>query len=327
MAYEAYSGVFDGVETRVLRDSNADLEISVLPSFGANMISVKYRGVEVMRKPETMAQLTSEPNRYGNPVLMPPNRIWEGVCEFEGRRYEFPLSDSTGRHHIHGLVKAAPWRVDRHGADDRGAHLSVSISSKGNASIWRAMPIDFVLFLDFVVTDGVVSFTARAENRDKVNMPFGIGFHPYFKSPLAGPGSQSQCFVKCPASMRWELDECFPTGKLIPVEGEHDLKDWKCLEGLRLDDIYSGLPLDGGGYHVAFEDRGEGIGLEFIASSEYPHWVLFTGTEGAHFICLEPQSMVTNSFNLDLPRELTGMRILGPGESFSGPVRLRPYQV
>jgi aldose 1-epimerase len=205
--------------------------------------------------------------------------------------------------------------------------LDVVVKSKGNPSISAYMPQDFSLSLSFILRDGNLTVNALMENHSDESIPFGLGFHPYFLAPLAGSGSQEQCFIRVPANKRWELDECFPTGKALPVEGVRDLREWSCLEGRRLDDDYFDLIAEGDSYVCGYEDRGAGIGLEFTSGLEYPQWVIFTGKETDRFVCLEPYTMMTNAFNLELPEEMKGKISLGSGEKFKGTMNLRPYLI
>ncbi|RIH81811.1 hypothetical protein Mrose_03529 [Calidithermus roseus] len=65
-----------------------------------------------------------------------------------------------------------------------------------------------------------------------------------------------------------------------------------------------------------------GVRVELEADPIFSHLVLFTAPDGT--VALEPVSHATDGFNLmDRGWPNTGVRVLEPGESLSGEVRMR----
>ncbi|NPV52406.1 MAG: aldose 1-epimerase [Firmicutes bacterium] len=316
-----------------LVDGAAGLEATLIPGFGSNLISLRNtrKGIDFIKGPGTMAQLRERPVGSGFPVLMPPSRIANGTFEFMGRRYTFERNEG-GKNHIHGLVCNRPWRITRACAGDDGVFVQTRISSDDHPEILRSLPHSFELELSFQLKDGALTIDVAATNRGPDPMPFGLGFHPYFKVPLADDSSKASCFIKLPASKRWELVDLLPTGKILPVEGKYDLRAGRGLEGLVLDDVFTeveaepGPHLHGNMVKCEYRDEMAGAGIIFEAGVEFPHWVVYTGrTTDTNFICLEPYTWIPNAPNVNLPAELTGARALMPSEPFKGRMVLTPY--
>lgn len=329
-AYDIRKITFDSEDAYELVDYNANLTAMLVPGFGSNLISLRdtARDIEFIKKPESMSQLQERPTGFGFPVLMPPSRIANGTFEFMGRKYVFEKNEK-GKNHIHGLVLNRPWKVKRACAgDEEGALIETAISSDDHPEIKRSMPHSFELTLKFQLKDGVLRIDAIAENNSSDPMPFGLGFHPYFKVPLSKDSSKDACIIQVPAARRWELVELLPTGKILDVEGKYDLRSGQKLEGLLLDDVFTDLIPEGDMVKCIYEDRKTQARITFEAGIEFPHWVVYTGrTLDTDFVCLEPYTWIPNAPNVDLPAELTGMRALRQGKPFRGRMVLRPSGV
>ena len=322
--------VFDSEPAYELVDEVSGLSALLIPGFGSNLISFRdvRKGIEFIKGPENMSQLRERPTGFGFPVLMPPSRIADGTFEFMGRRYQFEKNEG-GKNHIHGLVRNRPWRVAAARAgDEDGAFIQTRISSDDHPDMLRSLPHSFELRLSFRLKDGTLSIEVMAINNGADPMPFGLGFHPYFKVPLAGDSSKASCFIKLPAAKRWELIDLLPTGKILPVEGKYDLRSGRSLDGLILDDVFTDVAPVAGEDVIRCEywDERAGAGIIFEAGVEFPHWVVYTGrTADTDFVCLEPYTWIPNAPNVNLPAELTGMRALTQGESFRGKMVLKPH--
>lgn len=106
-------------------------------------------------------------------VLAPwPNRIADGVYEFDGRSYQLALTDAGEHCAIHGLVRWATWRaVEREEARIVMEHV---LHPQPGYPFTLHLQVEYRLG-----TDGL-TVRATAENMGATACPFGCGFHPYF---------------------------------------------------------------------------------------------------------------------------------------------------
>jgi len=318
--YLARKGTFDLVSTCELIDTEAGIEAVIVPSVGSNMIALRStkHGAKILHEPSSLEELVKSPTGYGYPVLMPPNRIAGAKFTVDGILYEFPVNRED--YHIHGLVHDVEWQVVEHTAsDESGAVLETLMDSANQPRVRETYPQRFVLTMRFVLKDGKMTIETQCENLSSVALPFGIGFHPYFSTPMTNNSSKDRCFARLKADEFWELERCFPTGKTYEPPEDFDLREFRPVSSLKLDNLY-GQVRDS---CAVLEDRGSGLRLTVTADESYPFWVVWTGASpSAPFICFEPYSCVTNAPNLDMPHERTGLKLLEKGESFTGTVTL-----
>ena len=325
LRYEAREEDFDGMAAIFLWDRVEDLAATILPGVGSNLISLARpsAGVSYLFSPTSAAELKERPTRFGHPVLLPPNRIWEGSFTFAGRTYRLPINRPP--HHIHGLVHSLPWQVLALEADEMGARARTVLEGREHSSFTGVFPQDFRLTLVFTLAEGVLRITAEAVNFGPGPFPFGLGYHTYFRLPM-GPGEDpGDYWLSLPARARWELRDCFPTGRILPLSPGERLEGVRLLD-LRLDDVFTDLAPGESRIAARLWHEPSGRGIEFASDRGFPHWVVWTGPgPGAPFICLEPYSCVTNAPNLPLPASATGLVALAEGERWRGWIEMRPF--
>ena len=132
------------------------------------------------------------PTRSGIPILFPfPNRIREGRFTWEGRKHQLPLNDSTKKNAAHGFVCRRPWRVVDQGGDAASVWLTGEFhASKDDPEEYPLWPADYVLRVTYRLSQGRLRIEAEVANPDRVSLPFGLGYHPYFQVPFA-PGGKA----------------------------------------------------------------------------------------------------------------------------------------
>ena len=80
-------------------------------------------------------------------------------------------------------------------------------------------PADHTLRLTIRLGKGTLRLEAEVRNPDAKPLPFGLGYHPYFR---LGDGEESR--VEVPAREYWVLEANLPTGERLPVDASRDLE-------------------------------------------------------------------------------------------------------
>ncbi|HEY9285642.1 MAG TPA: aldose 1-epimerase [Pyrinomonadaceae bacterium] len=300
--YTATSQTRDDVEIFTLADGAA-AAAEIAPALGNNCFA--FRAAAPVLEEVPFADFLRKPTSYGIPVLFPfPNRIRDGRFAFDGEIF-------TPDPPRHGFVRDKPWRVVSHGAnDDRGAWLTSNFDAADYPEkILRQFPFPFQIEITYRVKDARLTIEAAARNTGRRRMPAGFGIHPYFRRPDRGR-------LRVPAEARWELSDSLPTGRVVPVDGDYDLREGKSLDRLNLDDIFTRVETDGGGPArclITDDAAGTETVVEF-STERLPHVVVYTPPAPRRAVCVEPNSCPTDAFNLRARGIESDVIVLGAGE-------------
>src|SRR5262249_31683489 len=146
---------------------------------------------------------------------------------------------APGKNAIHGFACRKPWRVVAEGADGDSAWVTGEFRGSVDAPEARSLwPADYRLRVTYRLTDSSLRIEAVVTNPDSMPLPFGLGFHPYFRIPLtAAAAMPANCWVQANARSFWELDKSLPTGARQPVNPAWDLNEPRRFTEIQLDDV------------------------------------------------------------------------------------------
>jgi aldose 1-epimerase len=265
------------------------------------------------------------PTRSGIPVLFPfPNRIRDGRFTWDGRAYQLPQIDPAKKNAIHGFACRHPWRVLGHGADANSAWVSGVFRCSQDGAESRALwPADHEIQLTIRLGAGSLRLEAEVYNPDSVNLPFGLGYHPYFRLPFAGSGTADECLLTVPARSFWKLVESLPSGERLPVDAACDLNRARRFGELNVDTVLTDLPAASAELpERAVLEGTPGTALRLFADTAFREVVIFTPPHRQAF-CVEPYTCATDAINLQQHGVEAGWRVLPPGQRWRGVVELR----
>jgi aldose 1-epimerase len=260
----------------------------------------------------------SSPTRTGIPILFPfPNRIRDGRFAWEGRDYQLPINDPQKKNAIHGFACQRVWRIVDQGTDAASVWITGEFHGSRDAPECRSFwPADYRIRITYRLRPNRLRIEATVDNPDQVRLPFGLGYHPYFR--VTGNDSS----IQVPAGDYWELQECLPSGTRVAVTRVLDLNQPRPFAELTVDDVLTGLPnqkADGLCFRGSIRDNTDT--LEVLASPSFREAVVFTPPH-RHAFCLEPYTCATDAINLQQHGIDAGLIVLPPGQSWNGVVEL-----
>src|SRR5262245_41690806 len=177
-----------GLDDRVAVLSDNVNRLEIWPALGFNAYRWQVAGHELLyRNPQFFTD--RRPTRSGFPILFPfPNRIREGKFTWDGKKYELPIGDPANKNAIHGFAVNRPWRIIDQGADETSAWLTGEFHGTLDAPDARSLwPSDYRLRVTYRLADHILRVEADADNPDRKQLPFGLGYHPYFRlAPFGG---------------------------------------------------------------------------------------------------------------------------------------------
>jgi aldose 1-epimerase len=242
-----------------------------------------------------------DPLVWGCFAMVPwPNRIKDGHLRFEGKRYELPLNDPAGA--IHGLGSAAVWHVDWRTT----AAIGMSLDLREAGWPWPARASQRI-----EVSDQEVRLSMDVRAPVGVRFPAGCGWHPWFRRRLRDAGDDVR--VRVDADERYELISMIPTGRVVPVDGAHDLRACPKIGARRLDDCYRGV-------RSPVRIRWGAIEATIVLSPNLSHAVVYTPD---HAVCVEPQTCAIDAFNLDALGTRAGTVVVDAGNPLTAGVSWR----
>jgi len=313
----------------VLEDPKTGDRAEVWPALGFNCLTwqTRHEGQPVdLLYVDPQLFDNGRPTRSGIPVLFPfPNRIRDGKFTWEGKTYQLPLNDAVQRNAIHGFVCRKPWRLVERGATNDSAYVTAEFQGSredpDSRSLW---PADYVLRLTYELSARRLVIRAEVRNPDKVVLPFGLGYHPYFRVPLVS-GNTEPTRITVPAAQSWELQESLPTGRILPVAGGNELRSPRKYEELQLDELLTGIEARSGGpeglvYNGSVQQGP--VELQVWSAPEFAHLVVFTPPHRQAF-CIEPYTCINDAVNLQGRGLPDGLLTLEPGATWQSTVQLQ----
>lgn len=234
----------------------------------------------------------SDPRDFAAFPMVPfVGRIAEGRFTFEGRDIALPPNMPPEPHAIHGQGWQVPWRLARQ------ARSSATLVYEHDGSIW---PWTYRAEQKFDLAEDRLDVTLRLTNTSVQAMPGGLGWHPYF------PRGDAE--ITADVTAIWNDD----TPKAL--DSTSDLTTLRSVSSLHLDHAFSA-----GSARVAIGWPGRALAM--TASSPCLHLVVYVPPD-EDFFCVEPVSHVPDAVNSALSADLTGYRVLGPGEAMTTHIRL-----
>lgn len=331
-----------------LTDEARNAKVVVYPAYGNNAVSFcttpdgDTRGTEaldVLVPPENAEELRQNPFGTGNPILFPfPNRIRNGIYTFEGKTYRMDRLLALGRDKgagqaIHGLVADHAWTVEAASADENSASVRAFLQLDAHSHIFEQYPFPCRLTVTYRLRDGVMTMETEVTNTGETTLPMGFGIHPWFpvavRSGLKLPGGWSEIAqadraraeVKVPCTGQWELEKLMPTGKILPVAGQYDLREFRPLADDFFDDVFTQPERDADGWsESSLRDPETGLAMYLAADSGFREWVFYAPVERP-VVALEPYTCPTDACNLQAQGIDAGLIALKPGSVWKGDIR------
>lgn len=294
---------------------NDQIELTLLPEQGCYWRTLRVLFEGKWRDLLEPIPDKEPPFRFGSYMMAPwSNRIPQGVFEFEGKRYQVRknFSDATA---IHGDVRYRPWTIETATPEKFVATLNSNDFPDFN------YPFKLKFKHTLELKRNAMSMSLFMENKDKVNAPVGMGFHPLFKRRLTE--RDQDAILLLPAEKVYPDIKCIPTGPAIPVSNETDLRKEKFLGNPNLDHCFTELTKN----LIRLIYKGSKAELRFEFDPIFTHIVIYApqdeNKKAKDFVAIEPVTHVNNGFNLYAQGwKGTGIKVLKPKEVWSGSCKL-----
>jgi aldose 1-epimerase len=259
-----------------------------------------------------------EPVRSGRgQVLIPwPNRLEDGIYEFDGRSYQLPLTEPERGNAIHGLVRSAQW----HEAEQEGERVMMEHALRPQPGY----PFSLDLHVEYRLGAEGLRVETTATNVGAEACPYGAGAHPYV---TVGTPTVDEAVLQIPAPTLLDSDgRGLPTGQASVAGTEHDFRAPRPLGATVLDHCFTDLERDEDGIaRVRLHDPKTGRTVRVWVDGSYPYLMVFTGDPlpdvNRRSLAVEPMTCPPNAFRtgeavirLKSGESATGAWGISPGE-------------
>jgi aldose 1-epimerase len=197
---------FGTFEKHILQNKKGDM-IAVVPAFGANLLDVQFSNISVLDGYHTPEDLIK--NKWSkNIILFPfPNRLRDGKYQYGGKTYQFDINNASTHNAIHGFSKNVEMHVSNVEVKKEFASIMCTYTHAGTH---KAYPFHFSFSITFILRGGSLEIEMSFTNTDKVALPVGLGWHPYFRISDTSDATALQM----PDCQLIDIDErMLPTGK------------------------------------------------------------------------------------------------------------------
>jgi galactose mutarotase-like enzyme len=246
-----------------LADEAAGSRVELAPARGALVTSFRARGRELLYLDEATLRDASKSVRGGIPVLFPfPGKLADDAYRHGDRTFTMKQ---------HGFARTLPWTVV---SKEGTPAASVTLELSSSPATLSQYPWPFRATLTFSLSGVRLRLALRVENLGGEEMPYGLGYHPYFA-------------VKDKAGARIETRATRAFDNVTKETG--------AFHGFDLTRPEVDLHLcDHGSTESAL--TADGARLSVRGSSEFTRWVVWT-LAGKPFVCVEPWTCPGNALN------------------------------
>jgi aldose 1-epimerase len=275
-------------ETGLQVEIQAEDQQAVVDSVGGGLRSYSAGGRELLD-----GYPADQPSSSGRgQVLIPwPNRLEDGVYEFDGRLHQLPLTEPERGDAIHGLVRSETWTVG-----EREPHRVVV---EHVLQPQPGYPFTLSLAVEYALSESGLSVRTTAVNIGSEACPFGSGQHPYL---TLGTPAVDSLFLSAPGRTVLITDERgIPHGR-EPVDGmPYDFRRPREIGATMLDHAFTDLVRGTDGRaRVELRDPRSRAGVSLWMDESYPYLQLFTGDPlpdvARRSLAVEPMTCPANAF-------------------------------
>jgi aldose 1-epimerase len=233
----------------------------------------------------------------GCQLLVPwSNRISGGGFTFEGRFHAIAPNMPGEAFPIHGDGFQKAWRLASR--TDTEAELVLEEGAIG--------PYRYRGSVTYALQNGTLEARLIVENRAGMRLPYGLGFHPWFRRG-------DSTLLEAKAKRVWLEDERHLPVGVVPVR---ERPAWDFDRPIPLPLEWVNNAFDGWDRRATIVQPEQGIAVTLAASPELDVYILYSPSPDAGFFCFEPVSHTVDAHHGE------GLTTLEDGETMSATMRL-----
>lgn len=274
---------------RLINDLTGEY-LEVLTDFGAGLNDLQVRNangqlVSVIDGYRSESEVINYHNTsFKGSKLSPfPNRILDGVYEFNGVKYQLPITEVGANNNLHALLHNQPFEILDQKEYESQAVLTLGYTYNGSE---KGYPFGYSLKLTYSFGTEGIAINTEVQNRSDTSIPMGDGWHPYFKF-------EDLNMVQMQMGTAKRMSSNFGN----TLNGHHGFEQSRAINADALDDCFQ---VDGEEeFSIRLEDENAGLAIEIwqeSAENEYNYFQIYT-PPSRKTIAIEPVTCMPNAFN------------------------------
>lgn len=282
------------------------LRLDLCPRVGGAITALTRDGVDVLRPlPPNVIEQRNARLLACFPLLPYSNRIAWGRFRWNGTEYQLDHNFPDHPHTMHGVGWQQPWQV----AEQAGDRVRLALDYDPAEAGLYTWPFRLHAEAEYALDPDGLRVTLSVRNDDHVAWPAGLGLHPYYPRT-----ADMQVFFRAEAVWTRTPDSLPVAPEPIPPAWRFDPP--RAPDGPMLDNCFRGWD---GRARLAWPSLGHAVTVE--ADPQFGHLVVYAPDE-LPVIALEPATNMPDAINRMEAVPGNGLRLLQPGETLSGTVRL-----
>ncbi len=216
-------------EVHTYKNNQTNNSISIVPGMGALVNELILLDQSIIDGADS-SEIDQNP-AYKSTVLAPfPNRTADGKYSFNGKSYQLPINEPAANNALHGFIYNRPFTITEETLKEDGVSVILEHEYQGD---FPGYPFPFSIQFKIELSDiSGLSCILSAVNTGSEDIPFGYGWHPYFKFDC----SVDELEVKLPTVKKYLLtNTSIPTGDMTDFP---DFKELTLMKGKTLDDCF-----------------------------------------------------------------------------------------
>lgn len=285
----------------LIKNEKLSFQSIIYPNLGASLQKLSSKNTEIIDGiSNTLEGLNDYKNTCKSAFLFPfPNRISDGKYEFNNKEYELDCNEITLNNALHGHIYDKPFSIKNIEATESSAIVALQYADKGKT---KGFPFPYQVEIVYTFSPRKIVINFQVFNHGEKSFPFGIGWHPYFKTNNLGSS-----YLDFEAETQYALNEKMIPKNEIPLRFKTPL----LIKNIFLDDCFiTNKP------QVSFICDTYKIGMEFSSKTEKYYLQVYTPPK-RDCVAIEPMTCAPNSFN-----NKNGLLVLKPNEKFEWQVLL-----
>jgi len=283
------------LESLTVSNETANFKVRIYPNLGASLQEFIKDNIEIINGiTNDEAGLETYKNSYNSAWLFPfPNRISNGNYTFENKNYQLNINEEALHNALHGFICHKQFKLMEEKTTKHSVFLRFKHTYLGALA---GYPFPFELEISYRIALSNIEMTIEAKNTGDSKMPFGMGWHPYFKS-----NKLSESVLNLDGFAQYEVNDNMIPTKEIKLAHQLPLR----LRETFLDDCFISKTAT-----ISYKTRNYNLKIEFEPASNKNFIQCYTPPT-RDSIAIEPMTCAPDVFNNG-----HGLLTLKPNETY-----------